>query len=357
MSAAGGIERVIARHIEFMSEVHQVILLTKDNSLSFFPLPEGIERAYLNIDFKMDMRSRWKRILKVAWSLFWTISALKHHFREHKPDVVYVASPLNLLEVWLARMNCHQVIVTEHSSFSAYNRIYKLIVALLYPRVGLLTVPTRLDCEIYRDKGIRNVYLPNPLSFYPERAADLTEKSVLCVGRLTEDKRHDLLLDIWHDADLQPLGWKLKIIGKGENELLLREKIFALGLSESVDICMPTLEIQEAIMASSIFLLTSRAEGFGLVLTEAMACGVPCICFDCPSGPRDIVEDGVTGCLLNEGDVKGFVASLRTLALESKQREEFGAQSRLAVQKFRAEKVGEKFRNLLEETFFYAQSG
>ena len=264
MSAAGGIERVIASHIEFMNGTYHVTLVTKDSKTSFFPLPGAVEIDSLGVDFTMDMKSRWRRIVKILTSFLWTLLALRRQFKKLDPDVVYVASPLNLLEVFLAGMNGRQIIVTEHSSFSAYNSIYKKIISKFYPRVGLLTVPTKMESEGYSNLGIRNTYVPNPLSFYTDEVSDLSSNCVLCVGRLTADKRHDLLLDIWNLSDVHRYGWKLKIIGKGECESDLRRKIDSLGLNESVVIAKPTSRIQEEYINSSIFLLTSRAEGFGL---------------------------------------------------------------------------------------------
>jgi glycosyltransferase involved in cell wall biosynthesis len=229
--------------------------------------------------------------------------------------------------------------------------MYKKIISQLYPTVGLLTVPTKLDSQGYSRRGIRNAYVPNPISFYPNELSDLSSSWVLCVGRLTDDKRHDLLLDIWHLSDIQRLGWKLRIIGKGECEPDLRRKIDALDLNESVFIEEPTSRIQEKYIASSIFLLTSRAEGFGLVLAEAMACGVPCICFDCPSGPRDIVDDGLTGRLLKEGDINGYVEALRELATNSILRLDLGQRARLSVKKFQTETVSEEFKRIFSKAF------
>ena len=340
MSAAGGIERVIAFHLSIMVENYQVILITKDECSPFFPLPKEVVRESLNIDFTMNMQSRMSRIVKIILSSLRTILALRQKIAKHDPHFVYVASPLNLLEVFLAGMNSRRIVVTEHSSFSAYNWIYKLIISKLYPQIGLLTVPTKLDSQMYASRGIRNTYLPNPIPFCINKFSDQSNKLALCVGRLTDDKRHDLLLDIWYLSGIHLFGWKLRIIGKGECELDLRKKIDKLGLNKYVFIEEPTSRIEDKYITSSIFLLTSRAEGFGLVLAEAMACGVPCISFDCPSGPRDIIQDGVTGRLLKEGDVSGYVAALQQLAVNPVLRQKYSAQGRLFVRKFHSFRIG-----------------
>ncbi len=351
MAPAGGIERVIASHINFLSSICLVTLLTKDSKTSFFPLPSKVYRNSLGVDFEMNMKSRWRRIVKILLSFLWTILALRRQFKIINPDVVYVASPLNLLEVILAGVKYRRILVTEHSSFSAYNSIYKKIISKFYPHVGLLTVPTTTDSVGYINRGIHNTYVPNPLSFYPNEVSDLSSKWVLCVGRLTADKRHDLLLDIWSMADIHRHGWKLKIIGKGECESALRSKIDSLGLNESVVIADPTSRIQEEYIKSSIFLLTSRAEGFGLVLAEAMAFGIPCISFDCPCGPRDIIEDGISGRLVKEGDTRSYIEALKQLATNSTLRREFGKNSRISSYKFRSTIVESVFMNAFRQSF------
>lgn len=351
MAPAGGIERVIASHISFLNDTHEIILLTKDDEPSFYTLPENIRIYSLLTDFKLNMNSRWQRVAKILASTLGTCLALRKQFKITTPDIVYVASPLNLLEVVLAGINCKNIIVTEHSSFSAYNLIYKTIIFLFYPRLGLLMVPTKLDSNYYRKHGIANSYLPNPITIFPDHISNLSSKWAICVGRLTDDKRHDLLLDIWDSSGIHRLGWKLKIIGKGECESNLKNKINAMNLSDSVVIKEPTPKIQDEFIASSIFLLTSRAEGFGLVLAEAMACGVPCISFDCPSGPRDIIDDGKTGRLLQEGDIGGYALALRDIATNSSLRVMLGLNARLAAKKFHSETIRIKFNNFFNQTF------
>ena len=351
MSAAGGTERVIASHIDYLSETCRVTLVTKDHRRSFYKLPNSVEHKSIYIDFDMNMNCRWRRIAKITTSLFKTAISLRRQLTGIQPDVLYVASPLNLMESFLAGMKGTRIIVTEHSAFSSYNWVYKNIIYRLYPRVALLTVPTKTDSEGYSARGIRNSYVPNPLPFYPEAVSDLSSKWALCIGRLTADKRHDLLLDIWQLSQIYAQGWKLMIIGEGECESELREKIVTLGLNGHVFIEKPVATIQEKYAASSIFLLTSRAEGFGLVLIEAMAFGIPCISFDCPSGPRDIINNGLTGYLIKEGDVFGYVDVLRRLATNHKHRTLLGCNARYSVLKFRREAVGAEFKKLFNQTF------
>jgi glycosyltransferase involved in cell wall biosynthesis len=102
----------------------------------------------------------------------------------------------------------------------------------LYKKVKVLTVPTTLDADYYKSMELK--YLPNPLPFYSESCASLDNKIVLNIGRLTNDKRHDLLINLWAKSKAKELGWKLKIIGTGENRFKIEQQIMRLNLEQSV---------------------------------------------------------------------------------------------------------------------------
>lgn len=351
LSPAGGIERVISKHIKFLSKQHQVILITKDSNKSFYPIPFEVRHEFLNIDIKLDMRYQLKRILQITTFFLETIIKLRKKINFHKPDIVYTASPLCLLEVFLTGFKMNNIIVTEHSSFRSYNSIYKLIARKLYKNVGLLTVPTKDDSQLYLQEEIKNSYLPNPLSFFPSSPSTLNEKVVLNVGRFTDDKQHELLINLWSLSKVKNDGWKLHIIGKGENLEKMKTLIAELKLEESICILPPTKDIVSEYLSSSIFVLSSRAEGFGLVLAEAMASGVPCVAFNCPTGPKDIINDGKNGYLIDEGNHIDFVQKLDKLMKNEDLRMEFGKRSRIDIKRFNEIIIEKKLINLLELNF------
>jgi glycosyltransferase involved in cell wall biosynthesis len=354
MAAAGGIERVIAKHIEFLSKQHQIILVTKDFEKPFYCLPGTVQHSSLRVNFNLNMRSKIQRVIKIATTFMDTRQRLRAKLFEVNPDIIYVASPLGLLEVFSSQFTCKNVLVTEHSAFTSYNWIYKVIIRILYNKVSLLTVPTQADSALYSKLGIANTYLPNPLTFYPRSSSSLENKIVLNVGRLTDDKQHDLLIKIWSLSKGNDLGWKLKIIGQGENYQKLITLIQELKLVGSVEILPNTKKIEDEFKLASIFALTSRNEGFGLVLTEAMACGVPCIAFNCPSGPKDIISNAQSGYLIDEGNNVSFVEHLNMLMEDEVLRHSLGNQAKLDVMQFEGTKIGRSF-NILIDTYFSSQ--
>jgi glycosyltransferase involved in cell wall biosynthesis len=351
MFPAGGIERVISKHIAFLETKHEVILITKDLCPSFYNVSDSVVHESLRVVIKLDMNSRLKRIFQIGCSFWRVIKRLKEKIFEHNPDIIYVASPLNLLEVFFVQLSGRKLLVTEHSSFSSYNSIYKFIARALYKRVCLLTVPTKDDFKYYKSIGIANHYLPNPLSFFPEQPSTLENKVVLNVGRFTDDKRHELLIHIWSLSKERNNGWKLKIIGKGENEDKMRGLIAKLGLENSVILMSNTKEIVQEFCSASIFLLTSRAEGFGLVLAEAMSCGVPCVAFDCPSGPKDIIDNNKNGYLIKEGDLQSYVDRLDNLMANHGLRKRLGDNARIDIRQFDENNICEKLVRLVDNHF------
>ena len=351
MSPAGGVERVLSRHINFLSSSFNVILLTKDNNRSFYSLEPQVEYESIDVEFNLNMNSRFSRFIKIILKLIKTRNNLIRHLNLIKPDIIYVATPLNLLELYLSNINMNKVIVTEHSSFQSYNFIYKIIVKSLYKKVKVLTVPTTLDSNFYNSIGINNVYLPNPLSFYPNYSSSLDNKIVLNVGRLTNDKRHDLLLKIWALSSANKNNWKLRIIGKGENESKIKELIDKYGLNESVTLNPVTNDIINEFYRSSIFALTSRAEGFGLVLAESMSLGVPCIAFNCPSGPKDIISNNYNGYLIEEGNINDYVAKLNNLINDYDLRIRMGKNSKIDILKFSENKISNQLISIINKNF------
>ena len=355
ISPAGGLERVISKHIEFMAHSNKIFLLTKEPGKSFYDLPDEVVQSDLGLNYIFDRKSRFRRILFFISNLFPTVFQLRSRLKKINPDVIYVATPLNLFELFLARLfqinySLSDVIITEHAAYSAYNKFYKLIIKFLYKKVALLLVPTRSDSSFYKKIGIMNEYLPNPLSFKPSTFSTNESKIVLNIGRLTDDKQHNVLINIWSRVNNKE-GWILKIIGTGENFQELSNKIKVMGLSDSILICSPTKNIEAEYISASIFVLTSRVEGFGLVLLEAMACGLPCISFNCPSGPQDIIANKHSGFLVDPGDEVNFLERLESLIKDIDLRRQFGISARNESLKYEDIVISQKFNDIFYSYF------
>lgn len=187
----------------------------------------------------------------------------------------------------------------------------------------------------------------NPLPFFPNRRSDGSQKQVIAAGRYVPQKGFDRLVSAWRIVSQRHPDWTLRIYGDGmRNEL--QQQIDSLGIS-STCLLEPTVpDIMDKYCESSIFVLSSRYEGFGMVIIEAMACGVPPISFTCPCGPKDIITDGVDGLLVENGDIEGLAEKICYLIEHEDVRKEMGEQARINVERFKIEYVAAEWKELFE---------
>ncbi|TDD75934.1 glycosyltransferase family 4 protein [Flavobacterium caseinilyticum] len=193
------------------------------------------------------------------------------------------------------------------------------------------------------------VVIPNPLSFYPKESSTLQNKKVIAVGKQGFQKGYDRLLAAWKLVHLKHPDWQLEIYGTIAPEYKLEELSKSLGIFTSVFFYPPEKDIQRKYMNSSVYVMSSRFEGFGMVLIEAMACGVPCVSFDCNYGPADIISQNVDGLLLPNGDITALANSIITLISQEQLRISMGENAKLNVQRFLPEVVVKEWDILFKQ--------
>ena len=161
----------------------------------------------------------------------------------------------------------------------------------------------------------------------------MEKKNIIAVGRLTEQKGFDLLIKVWEKVEAEMNDWTLNIYGEGELRGQLQKMIQEKKL-RNIHLCGYTDNIEEKYLESSIFALTSRYEGYVLVLIEAQAKGLPCISFDCKEGPSEIIDDGVNGFLIEEGDIEAYSKKLMILMRDISLRQRFSENARKDLEKY-----------------------
>lgn len=181
--------------------------------------------------------------------------------------------------------------------------------------------------------------IANPLSFYPAESSALTENKVIAVGKQGFQKGFDRLLQSWKIVHEKHPDWKLEIYGTIDPAQKLDALPDALGIAESVSFFNPVKDIEKKYLSSSIFAFSSRFEGFGMVLIEAMACGVPCVSFDCPCGPSDIIKEGEDGFLVENGNTSLFAKQLVTLIEDENRRKTMGRNAKQNVKRYLPETI------------------
>jgi glycosyltransferase involved in cell wall biosynthesis len=178
------------------------------------------------------------------------------------------------------------------------------------------------------------VVISNPLSFYPDQSSSLDQRKVIAVGKQSYQKGYDRLLTAWKMIHEKHAEWELDIYGKYDARQKLSEMAKALGVRESVNFFEPVKDIEAKFLDSAIFVLPSRFEGFGMVLIEAMACGVPCVSFDCPCGPADIVKSNEDGFLVENGNIPEFAEKVMTLIGNDMLRNDMGQKAKENVKRY-----------------------
>ena len=212
-----------------------------------------------------------------------------------------------------------------------YGPIQNLINPLLYRYADGIIAQTELAKTIaYKSTKNRNIkVIPNPVLNYfnPD-----IEKSncILNVGRFIKSKQQELLIDIFIEID--PKGWILKFIGDGECLENCKTKVLDKKFSDRILFYGHQYNVASYYQESKVFAFPSVSEGFPNALAEAMAAGCACISYDCSAGPADIIDDGLNGFLIEEGNVMKFKDKLDILIRNAIIREEF---SKAALEKMK----------------------
>ncbi|MDF5669198.1 glycosyltransferase family 4 protein [Vibrio parahaemolyticus] len=211
---------------------------------------------------------------------------------------------------------------------------------------------TNKDAKRFEYKGIKNTTVI-------ENFIDVTDlkkgkdchsyKRCVSFGRLTEQKGFERIFDLWSKISRDFPEWKWDIYGEGELEQHLRNELSVRGISESVTIRNFTTMVDKEMETSSILLFPSRYEGFPLTLLEAMSCGLPCISFDCDSGPSEIIINGENGYVVEDNDLSSFEVKLRELISQPSKLDNMSSKAIESVEKFGWKKIKRKWQYVLDE--------
>ncbi|GAC33483.1 glycosyltransferase family 4 protein [Paraglaciecola polaris] len=304
MGYSGGTERVTSVIINQLCndgfEVHVVNLNGSDEP--FFSLNHAVVYSSLSNVSGGGVKNFFKTVLN-----------LRNYLKKHSiATLVDVESMLAIYAVPAVLFLGINHIVWEHFNYHVdlgrkIRRLARHLAALFADNIVTLT---ERDKHFWlKGACCRAVItaIPNPVSFGVSlNKADITNKVFLSVGRLTDQKGFDLLLESWQEVVKFYPDWKLKIVGSGDKGDSLKSLAFNLGLADSVVLIPATPNIQEHYMNASIYVMSSRFEGFPMVLLEAMHFGLPIVSFDCDTGPRELIEPGITGWLAKPEDINSL---------------------------------------------------
>jgi glycosyltransferase involved in cell wall biosynthesis len=334
----------------------EIVSVLRRREQPFFPLPDGVRVRALE-----DRRSpgRAARTLgrlpsllihpedyAYPWCSLQTDVRLLRGLRALRGGTLVATRPaLNLLAARLAHPSV-TVIGQEHLNFGAHRPRLAADLRRHYGRLDALTV---LSADDLRDYGAllgeRVRQIPNPVEELDGGISDGTAKVVVAAGRLNTQKGFDLLIEAWRPVAERHPDWTLRIYGSGPERPALERA--AAGLP--VELPGRTDALGAAMAAGSLFALSSRWEGFGLVLVEAMGKGLPVVSFDCPRGPSDIVTHGEDGLLVPPEDVPALTAALLELIEDPQRRARMAAAARATARRYEAAAIVPSWDALLRD--------
>ncbi len=319
----------------------------------FFLIPAGVSRAYTDPAASVDCRwfdlpAQQKRR-----------QALRDSLLQTNPNVVLGFITINNIRILQALEDSGiPVVACERSDprICPINWRWRFLQRKMYPKADAVVVQSRellnwarTEYPDWKTVAIYNPVLPPPENKPPRPPFFRREFNLVTLGRLAEEKRYDHLLRAFSSLAPDFPDWQLTIGGEGPTRNELESLIRELHLTERVELPGEIQEPYSLLGHANLFAMTSRFEGFPNTLAEAMACGVPAVSYDCPSGPRQIIRHGIDGILVKDGDIEEFGEALAALMGDTRRRELYGAKAREVVERFRVDDVIDRWERVLRE--------
>ncbi len=277
------------------------------------------------------------------------IILLKKLYKQINPDfIIIVDAGRSFVNIPASRG--YKTITWEHFNINSSYRITHILSRRIAAKHSdCIVTLTSSDAQSYINKlnAKKALSIYNPITIDNSVKTDLRNKRVLAIGRIVTQKGFDMLAEAWAVAVKQAPEWKLRIIGEGNKKDLLKCKIKEFGIEDNVEVLPPTKNVKEEYALASLYVLSSRFEGLPLVLIEAMSVGLPIVSFDCETGPRDIVNDGVTGILVPVSDVKRLGDEMARLMNSPERLKQFSKNAIIESHKFDIENILGQWENLL----------
>ncbi|KOX23862.1 glycosyltransferase family 4 protein [Nocardiopsis sp. NRRL B-16309] len=371
----GGTVRTVYNLAEGLSERHEVeiVSLVRHREEPFFAVPDGVGLRGLTrtgagrgnpptrLGRVSDRVSRRRTAALLGGrearrENFYTpaaMAALRRYLKGTDADVVVGTRPgINLL---LARWAPRRVLAIgqEHVNLADHSDELRGLIARGYPRLDGMTVLTEADRDAYRvlldaDPDWLTA-MPNPLPDrdYPRSTQD--NPIIVGAGRMAPVKQYPKLVQAFSVVAGKHPEWRLRIYGGGTKDSALRRRIVDLGLSNQVTLMGRVEDLTGELAKASILAVSSRVEGFGMTIIEGFSVGVPAVSFDCPHGPREIIEDGRDGLLVPDQDVDALAAAMLRLVEDRDERVRMGREAVRSAGRYAIGPIVERWERLIEE--------
>jgi glycosyltransferase involved in cell wall biosynthesis len=360
----GGTTRTMLNVAEYLSEQHEVAIISlwrlRDDPV--FEHPPGVPVIALD-DLRPSARRRGMRRVLAAipsalvepgdrWSSAFSLLSdirLVRMLRGERGILITTRPALNLIAALLDPPGL-TLIGSDHMNLDRYHDSIKQTMWRRYSRLDALVVLTEGTLRGYEkqlDGATRLRLIPNSARDLGE-PADLSAKTVLAAGRLTKQKGFDMLIRAWTKVAAKHPDWRLRICGEGQLRERLEGEVAELGLGGSVELA-GACDMNEAMGNASIFVMSSRFEGFPLILIEAMSKAMAVISFDCPTGPGDVIDNAENGLLVEFENVDALGDAINRFIEDENLRRQCGPAAAETAQRYRIEEVGPMWDELFAE--------
>ena len=355
--SCGGAERAAILIAEgLLKKGHQVSFVTiTGTERDFYKVPDGVHRLAL------DIAANSPTPFHALWNNLYRLWVLRQTIRVIEPNaVISFMAETNILTLFALIQTNYPVIVNEQNNPETNTqKLWKQLRHWIYPRANKV-VSVSEGVDNYFDDWLpktQRAIIFNPLqpindepgNFDLPTGADSSKKWAIAMGRLVYQKNFELLLSAFHKIIDRYPDWQLLIFGEGEMRKELENLRDQLGLGDRVLLPGQTNNPIAVLKTAQLFILSSRWEGLPAVLFEALACGLPVVSTDCPSGPREIIRDGIDGILVPNEDVSALTAAMERLMSDEKERQRLADRAKEVTESFSLEKVMSIWESLINE--------
>lgn len=360
----GGIQTVTITKANALSKIdgNEVWIIVTDNKRE--PI-ENIEKNVHLIDldinyYEDDYKSKWHILKGIFIKRKQHKNKLRNILNDIGPDIIVSTGTSEKFFLPNIKINSNPQFIREihftrnYRSLNARNLFEKISAKigdfidykLSINRYNSIVVLTEQDKNENWENNKKIIAIPNPIKSLPYKTSTIENKKVIAAGRLTHQKNFASLIRSWNSVVNNHPDWSLEIYGNGAEYNNLLTLISNLKLEKHVFLKGHSYNILEEMANASIFTLTSTFEGFGLVIVEAMSCGLPVISYNCPCGPKDIISDGTDGFLVPLNDEQCLAEKINLLIENEALRKQMSEAALIKSQKFTAKEVISIWMNL-----------
>lgn len=364
LTISGGADKVLTDKANYLAEHNNDVTIITESQMGrplIFPLSQKVKLIDIGLDFDKQYGHNilYRGILYLRYIRIYK-EKLKKILFEIKPDIVitlmgrsldFITSiPDGSIKIGEAHTTKNHLrsyhLLEEKGGFHKYLARFlrkKQIASAM--RLDALVLLTKQDAEAWKDIT-RTYVIPNAIPYIPEESSSLMKKQAIMVGRYNDAKGYEYITEAWEIVHKKHPEWILNIYGSGEMQDDVERWIKERGLQDSMIMHKPTEQITQKYQESSLCVMSSRYEGFPLVIMEAMSCGVPCVSFDCPFGPRNIIRDGEDGILVDYLNTKALADNICKVIEDENLRKRLGTNAKKNIQRFSQDAIMQQWQDL-----------